>query len=262
MLQAESDIDPVEALTGTMRDFRDLRGANLMGRVEQFYRWQDLRRHCGLWPYSKSTEEAPQAVCTAKDDRGSSFRGLNFASQDYLGLSSDPEIKEVAKAVIEEYVHSAGSSALAGNTKYSLKLEETVSRFLHLGHTVLYPTVGRPAMGSSKHSWVLDGLSHACLQEGANSATRNVHLHGHLDLQSTRHHLQRIRAKDTGNSILVVTESLFSMDSDTPDLAALQEICHEFDATLLVDVAHDLEPLAGTDVVSLACRTCWVRSIS
>ena len=51
---------------------------------------------------------------------------------------------------------------------------------------------------------------------------------------------QTIRAKDTENGILVVTESLFSMDSDTPDLAALQELCHEFNATLLVDVAHDL----------------------
>ena len=42
------------------------------------------------------------------------------------------------------------------------------------------------------------------------------------------------------NGILVVTESLFSMDSDTPDLRALQELCHEYEATLMVDVAHDL----------------------
>jgi 7-keto-8-aminopelargonate synthetase-like enzyme len=247
MLHAYSDFDPLEALTGSMRDFRELRGANVMVRVEEFYRWQDLRRRHGLWPYSKSTEEAPRAVCTAKDDSGSSFRGLNFASQDYLGLSSDPEIKEVAKAVVEEYgVHSAGSSALAGNTKFSLKLEETISQFLHLDHTVLYPTgwaagygVIKALVGPADHV-VMDGLSHACLQEGANSATGNVHLHGHLDLQSARRHLQRIRARDTENSILVVTESLFSMDSDTPDLAALQELCHEFNATLLVDVAHDL----------------------
>ncbi len=252
MTHAESDIDPVEALTGSMRDFRDLRGANLMGRVEQFYHWQDLRRRCGLWPYSKSTEEAPLAVCTAKDDKGSSFKGLNFASQDYLGLSSDPEIKEVAKAVIEEYgVHSAGSSALAGNTKYSLKLEETISQFLHLDHTVLYPTgwaagygVIKALVGPADHV-VMDGLSHACLQEGANSATKNVHLHGHLSLRSVETHLRRIRAKDAENSILVVTEGLFSMDSDTPDLAALQEMCHELDATLLVDVAHDLGAIGG-----------------
>ena len=117
--------DPVEALTGSMRDFRELQGKDLIGRVGGFYEWQQLRRQHGLWPYSKATEQAPLAVCSARDDSGVRFSGLNFATQDYLGLSSDPEIKETAKAVIDEYgVHSAGSSALAGNTKYSLRLEQ------------------------------------------------------------------------------------------------------------------------------------------
>jgi len=247
MSDVQSNVDPVGALTGSMRDFRGLRGSNLMTRVQGFYDWQDLRRTHGLWPYSKSTEEAPLAECAAKDDCGSSFRGVNFASQDYLGFSSDPEIKETAKSVIDEYgVHSAGSSALAGNTKYSLKLEATISEFLELDHTVLYPTGWAAGYGvikglvrSSDHV-VMDTLAHACLHEGANSATTNVHLHRHLDLGSAREHLQRVRAADAENGILVVTESLFSMDSDTPDLAALQNLCREFDATLLVDAAHDL----------------------
>lgn len=242
-----SAIDPVQALTGSVRDFRELQGTNLMARVGSFYEWQELRRQRRLWPYSKSTQKAPLSVCTALDDSGLRFTGLNFATQDYLGLSSDPEIKEVAKAVIDEYgVHSAGSSALAGNTKYSLRLEETISEFLHLEHTVLYPTgwaagygVIKGLLRPSDHI-VMDGLAHACLQEGAYSATPNVYLHGHLNLGSVRRHLRRIREKDATNAILVVTESLFSMDSDTPDLKALQNLCDEYQATLLVDAAHDL----------------------
>ncbi len=133
--------ETVQALTGSMRDFRELQGTNLMARVGPFYEWQEVRRKGRLWPYSKSTQKAPLSVCTAVDESGVKFTGLNFGTQDYLGLSSDPEIKEVAKAVIDEYgVHSAGSSALAGNTKYSLRLEETISQFLNLDHTVLYPT--------------------------------------------------------------------------------------------------------------------------
>jgi glycine C-acetyltransferase len=239
--------DLAEALTGSMRDFRNLTGTDLMARVESFYRWQELRRQHGLWPYSKSTEQAPLAICAAKDDAGLRFQGLNFATQDYLGLSSDPEIKEVAKAVIDEYgVHSAGSSALAGNTKYSLKLEQTISEFLDLEHTVLYPTGWAAGYGVIKglvrpaDHVVMDALAHACLQEGANSATSNVHLHRHLDIESVRRQLKRIRGRDAENGILVVSESLYSMDSDTPDLAALQKLCHEFDAKLMVDVAHDL----------------------
>jgi 7-keto-8-aminopelargonate synthetase-like enzyme/CheY-like chemotaxis protein len=246
-LENGHEADPAGALTGSMRDFRDLQGKDLIARVGNFYEWQDLRRSRGLWPYSKSTEQAPLALCAARDDTGLRFSGLNFATQDYLGLSSDPEIKEVAKAVVDEYgVHSAGSSALAGNTKYSLRLEQTISEFLNLEHALLYPTGWAAGYGVIKglvrpsDHVVMDGLSHACLQEGAYSATTNVHLHGHLNLDSVRRHLKRIRAKDVDNAILVVTESLFSMDSDSPDLRALQGLCREYDATLLVDVAHDL----------------------
>jgi len=242
-----SPIDPEQALTGSLRDFRELQGPDLMARVAPFFAWQDLRRQHRLWPYSKATQAAPLAVCTTADDSGVQYKGLNFATQDYLGLSSDPEIKATAKAVIDEYgVHSAGSSALAGNTRFSQRLEATISGFLQLEHTVLYPTGWAAGYGVIKglvrpnDHIVMDGLAHACLQEGAYSATSNVHLHGHLNVESVRRHLRKIRDKDRGCGILVVTESLFSMDSDTPDLKALQDLCREYSATLLVDVAHDL----------------------
>jgi glycine C-acetyltransferase len=89
----------------------------------------------------------------------------------------------------------------------------------------------------------MDMLSHSCLQEGAHAATNNIHLFRHLDTEYCRNILTKIRAKDKENGILVVTEGLFSMDSDTPDIAALQSLCHEFNATLVVDVAHDLGSL-------------------
>ena len=49
----------------------------------------------------------------------------------------------------------------------------------------------------------MDGLAHACLQEGAYSATQNVHLHGHLNLQSARRHLQRIVVEYNGSEVWV-----------------------------------------------------------
>jgi 7-keto-8-aminopelargonate synthetase-like enzyme len=242
-----NDAVALDPLTGSLREYRDPHGPDLFKRVEEFYTWQNLRRRYGYWPYSKSTDEAPQAVCAAKDDAGRGFRGVNFASQDYLSLSSHPVIKEAAKAAIDEYgVHSAGSAAFLGNTKYSLALQASISDFLQLEHTVLYPTgwaagygVIRGLIRPDDHI-VIDGLAHNCLQDGAIAATRNVHLHGHLNLESTRRHLKRIRARDKDNGILVVTEGLFSMDSDTPDIGAMQDLCREYNATLMVDVAHDL----------------------
>ena len=137
----QSIAPPPEALTGSLRDYRELRGPDLIGRVGHFFRWQDLRRGHHLWPYSRSTEEAPTTLCGAREDTGERFSGINFGSQDYLSLASHPAIKDAARAAIDAYgVHSAGSAAFLGNTKYSLALERTIADFLGMQHTVLYPT--------------------------------------------------------------------------------------------------------------------------
>lgn len=237
---------PEAALRGSLRDYRVMAGTDLAGRTAPFYAWQDLRRQNGLWPYSRSTETAPTSRCSARTDGGIGFSGINFASQDYLSLSSHPRIKEAAIRAIEEYgVHSAGSAALLGNTANSLKLERTISEMLGGREVVLYPTGWAAGYGSvqgfvrpSDHV-VLDVLSHSCLQEGARAATQNIHHHGHLNVEALVRKLARIREADRDNGILVVTESLFSMHSDTPDIAALRQACDTYGATLLIDCAHD-----------------------
>lgn len=245
-LSAEDFGVPEEALTGSVRDYRAPVGVDLLGRVEGFFHWQDLRRRHNLWPYAKSTASAPRTHCSARSDSGQSIAGVNFASQDYLSLSSHPEIKAAAIAAVEEYgVHSAGSAALLGNTRDSLRLEKVISDFLGGREIVLYPT-GWSAGFAAVQGFVrpadhvvLDVLAHSCLQEGARAATQNIHFHGHLNVEGLARRLQKIRATDTENGILVVTESLFSMHSDTPNIAALRATCDQYDAKLLVDCAHD-----------------------
>ena len=86
----------------------------------------------------------------------------------------------------------------------------------------------------------MDALAHSCLQTGAQASTQNVLLFRHLDVDHCRERLKAIRSRDPQGGIMVVTESLFSMNSDTPDIRAMQELAHEFGAILVVDVAHDL----------------------
>lgn len=242
---------PAAALGGSMRDFRVLKGPNLLKRVEGFYAWQNTRRQSGLWPFSRATEGGPQHVTTVQDDRKNSARGVNFASQDYLSLSNHTAIKQTAVDTIAEYgVHSAGSAALVGNTTHSIALERRIADFLKMEEALLYPTGWAAGFGvikglvrTSDHI-VMDALAHTCLQEGASAATKNVYLFRHNQVEECRRWLAQIRAKDTENGIMVVTESLFSMDSDTPDLRAMQALCDEFGAILMVDVAHDLGNLA------------------
>ncbi len=241
---------PPAALTGSMRDFRVPGGSDLLARTEKFFNWQNTRRQSGLWPFSRATEGGPDTICRGQDDRGHAMRGVNFASQDYLSLSAHSAVKQTAKEVIERFgVHSAGSPALVGNTAFSVALEAKIASFLKMKEVVLYPTGWAAGFGvikglvrSADHV-VMDMLSHSCLQEGASAATNNIHLFRHLDNEYCRNILMKIRAKDKENGILVVTEGLFSMDSDTPDIAGLQALCREFNATLVVDVAHDLGSL-------------------
>jgi glycine C-acetyltransferase len=238
---------PAAALSGSMRDYRYPRGPDLQDRIDGFFKWQDLRRRNGLWPFSRSTEESPSTVCDARDDAGQKIHGVNFASQDYLSLSTNPVIKKVAQEVIEEFgVHSAGSAALVGNTHHSVLLERKIAEFMGTPEAILFPTGWAAGFGvikglvrSSDHV-VIDALAHTCLQEGASAATKNIYLFRHNRVDECRRWLEQIRAKDAQNGVMVVTESLFSMDSDTPDLMAMQELCHDFNATLVVDVAHDM----------------------
>lgn len=242
-----------DALGGSMRDFRYLPGADLLARVEAFYEWQQTRRAAGVWPLGRSTEQGAFSRCSARTDEGQLFHGVNFASQDYLSLNSHPAILETAIETMREYgVHSAGSPALVGNTSLSIALENKIADFLGYDHVALFPTGWAAGFGVIKglvrpHDYiVMDALSHACLQEGAQAATRNIHLFRHNQIEGAREKLAKIRSTDTENGILIVVESLYSMDSDTPDIRALQELAHEYGATLLVDVAHDLGNLGPT----------------
>lgn len=237
---------PEEALTGSLRDYRTPTGPDLLGRGSGFFKWQDLRRKYNLWPYGKSSSVAPKTHCSILTDSGQEVTGVNFASQDYLSLSSHPVVKQAAIEAVEEYgVHSAGSAALLGNTRHSLMLERAISEFINGRQIVLYPTGWSAGFAAIQglirpaDHVVLDVLAHSCLQEGARAATQNIYFHGHLNANGLARRLQRIRSKDTENGIMVVTESLFSMHSDTPDLRSLRAVCDEYDARLLVDCAHD-----------------------
>eukprot|EP01035_Chromulina_nebulosa_P001497 gene1497-2002_t len=155
-------VTPAAALTGSMRDFRVENGTNLLERGDNFFKWQNTRREVGLWPFSRATDFGPRTVCAASDDRGNSMTGVNFASQDYLSMSSHPAIKEIAIETIKAFgVHSAGSSALVGNTSLSVALERQIADFLQMEEAVLYPTGWAAGYGIIRGLFRHNDLDHA-----------------------------------------------------------------------------------------------------
>lgn len=234
-------------LEGSLVSFFVLPGDDLLDRVTPFYEWQEARRRAGVWPYSKAVQGHSAPVAEVANDSGVVHEGINLATIDYLGLARHPQVIEAAQRAIRDHgVHSASTGILQGNSPLSLELERVLAEMFRSGSTLLFPTGWGAGFGSvtalvRPDDYVLmDLLGHACLQTGARYATRNVIQYGHLDVEHARTLLQEIRSRDTKNGILVVTEGLYSMDSDWPDIARLQEVCHEFGARMLIDVAHDI----------------------
>jgi len=226
--------------------------------VERFQQlpllWDQMLDLYQVDTFAKQIQSPLLTHVTASDRRGRPLgRCLNFATQDYLALSYHPAIRQAAIDAIENHgVHAAGSPALVGNCVPSVRLERAMSQWLEAAECVLFPTGWGACYGVIKtlvrrtDHVVLDELSHASLQEGARAATPHVHPFRHLNLDSLERRLKRVRATDPSGGILVVTESLYSMDSDVPDLAAHQDLARRYGANLLVDMAHDLGVLGRT----------------
>ncbi|MGN7824030.1 aminotransferase class I/II-fold pyridoxal phosphate-dependent enzyme [Chitinophaga sp. 22536] len=223
------------------------KGSNILSRADEYYSWVESRIRTETWQYCRTQQSRPGPLITAVDAGGRRMAGVNFASQDYLGLSTHPEVINAAAEALHRYgLHSAGSPMFMGQTDLVLKLEEALQQLTGMEHVLVFPTGWAAGFSSliglvGKHDYVvMDKLAHACLRQGAYAATANVLKFDHLDHQLVRKMLASIRAEDTRSGILVVSEGIFSMNADTPDIRALQDICHEFGASLLIDVAHDL----------------------
>jgi glycine C-acetyltransferase len=246
-LRRPVDADEEYSLDKNAYDFYRPVGRDLMRRTEDFHGWVEARRRTETWQYSRVLEQAPGNTAVITNDQGRRTRGINFNSQDYLSFNSHPAIREAAAKALRDYgPHSAGSPMVLGNTTISNELEEALGALVGAEHVTLFPTGWAAGFGTivglvrPEDHVVIDRLAHSCLQQGARAATRNVRRYEHLSVDAVRDHLREIRAQDARNGILVVTDGLFSVDADWPDLAALQSVCHEHNATLLVDVAHDL----------------------
>lgn len=244
-MAGEPDVAPAPVEAG-LRAFAVPAGPNIGERLADFVAWQDqLKRH-DAWPYGLAIEDLSNSTCRLQTGDGVR-RMLNFASQDYLGLSTHCKIKSAAADAVRRFgPQGAGPAARHGGTRYTRALERRLGAFLGMRHVLLCPSGWAAGYGAirglvrSADHVVIDQYSSAALQEGANAATDKVYRYRHLSVDYCRKLLGSIRASDSANGILVVTESVFPVDAESPDLAVMQALCREFNAMLLVDVSHDL----------------------
>ncbi len=251
IFEIESEVSKDDiSLNRTCVDFADPVGPNILTRLDDYYEWYNARNDCNTWQYARTLKSFPGTNASMFDASERSIDGINFASQDYLSMGSNPRVMQAAKEALEKYgPHSAGSPMVIGNTELVHELEEAIAAMTGMKHVMIFPTGWAAGFGTitglvrQQDHIVMDRLAHSCLYQGAYAATKNVYRHPNMSVDAVRGLLENIRAKDQRNGIFVISEGLFSMDSETPDIRALQEVCRAYDATLMLDVAHDFGAL-------------------
>jgi 8-amino-7-oxononanoate synthase len=170
---------------------------------------------------------------------------VNFGSNDYLGLSQHPAVKAAAKEAIDRFGAGSGASRLvSGTERPHTKFEEEIAVFKGTEKALLFSTGYAAAIGTITSLVgpgdvvILDKLAHACLIDGAKLSGASLRVFPHNQVEKLKHHLAWARKTYPQGRTLIVTESIFSMDGDFGDLAAIADLRTEFQALLLVDEAH------------------------
>lgn len=174
-------------------------------------------------------------------------RYLNFSSNDYLGLANHPELVQSARQGAEEFGAGSGASRLiSGSLKIHHELEEQLAAFKMTGAALTFSSGYSAAIGvltsllRPRDVVILDKKVHACVVDGARLSGAKIRVFRHNHLEQLERQLRWACEKTAANRgrILVVTESVFSMDGDLALLEEMAALKEQYGAWLMVDEAH------------------------
>lgn len=192
----------------------------------------------------RQTLEGPQDRQLQIDGRSL----LNFCSNDYLGLANHAEVKAAAQQAIEQYgVGSGASHLVCGHHQLHHQLEQALAQWLGRERVLLFSSgyMANLALITSlvsRGDYVFeDRLNHASLLDGGLFSGARFQRYRHLDFS----HLEQLLQQAGAGEKLIVTDSVFSMDGDLADIAALAALAQHYNATLMVDDAHAIGVLGG-----------------
>lgn len=169
----------------------------------------------------------------------------SFSNNDYLGLASHPALKEAAaRALADGFLGARASRLLSGHTRYHEVLEEKLAALKHTPRALVFPTGYAaasgtlPALAGPGDTIILDKLVHSCLLDGAKLSGATLRVFAHNQPEALEEILRWTRAHQPQGKIVIVTESVFSMDGDIAPLARICGLKEQYGAWLMVDEAH------------------------
>ncbi|MGE5352798.1 MAG: aminotransferase class I/II-fold pyridoxal phosphate-dependent enzyme [Acidobacteriota bacterium] len=214
---------------------------DLFTKCFEFTRADEVKAS-GLYPYFREIEENEGPVVTMKGKKV-----IMAGSNNYLGLTAHPRVKEAAIKAVEKYgTGCSGSRYLTGTIDLHVEMEEKLAKFLGKEACLLFSTGYQTAQGIiptlvQRGEYVVsDKDNHACIVAGnlmAKGATADIVRYKHNDMND----LERVIAKlpkEAGK--LIVSDGVFSTGGEIVDLPTLNKIAKEYNARILIDDAHSV----------------------
>jgi 8-amino-7-oxononanoate synthase len=205
----------------------------------------DRVRNAGVYSFFRVIESAqePEVVCDGR-------RMVMLGSNNYLGLTNDPRVKEAAIDAVRKYGSGcAGSRFLNGTLDLHVRLEERLARFMRKEAAVTFATGYQVNLGAisclvGKGDVVyLDKQDHACIIDGARLAFGEVRKFKHNDARDLA---RQMRNDTAARGRMIVVDGVFSMEGDIAPLPEIVAAAREFDAAVMVDDAHGIGVLGAT----------------
>src|SRR6266481_3100650 len=181
-------------------------------------------------------EQAP--VCTFDGKKV-----INLASNNYLGLTTHPKLREAALEATRKYgVGSGAVRTIAGTMKIHMELEEKIARFKNVEACVVFQSgfaanAGTVSAILGKDDFIIsDALNHASIIDGARLSKAKILVFRHKDIAHAEEQLASV--KDDPGKKLLITDGVFSMDGDIGTLPGLCDAAEKYGAIMMVDDAH------------------------
>ncbi|MGI9019496.1 MAG: aminotransferase class I/II-fold pyridoxal phosphate-dependent enzyme [Solirubrobacterales bacterium] len=166
-----------------------------------------------------------------------------LGSNNYLGLTGDPRVKEAARDALERYgTGLTGSRFLNGTTPLHLDLERELTEWMGTEDVIVFTTGHQANIGclgtilEPGDTVICDSGDHASILDGVRLSGAKLRPFRHNQMPKLERMLER--AAGDGGGVLVVVDGVFSMEGDVCDLPGIVELCQRFGARLMVDEAH------------------------
>ena len=167
---------------------------------------------------------------------------VNLSSNNYLGLTTHPKLRERAIEAIRAFGVGSGSvRTIAGTMEIHMRLEQKLAAFKRTEAAVVFQSGFTANAGTVSailgrdDAIVSDELNHASIIDGARLSRATIKVFPHRDVAAARRILEELPA---GQRKLLISDGVFSMDGDLGALPALSDLAEEFDCIMMVDDAH------------------------